>query len=101
MKRSRWTFALSAFALVAGFPNLASAQKPFLYRCADGTELTATFNGMKSARLVIGGRTIVLPIAMSGSGSRYANDRMTFWIKGNSATLTRGAVSTECRTTSP
>ncbi len=84
--------------MLSGFGGMAYSQKSFRYTCEDGTQLTVVFEGMKAARLTIGKRTIVLPIAMSGSGSRYADATMTFWIKGNSAMLTRGAVTTECHT---
>jgi membrane-bound inhibitor of C-type lysozyme len=96
MKNAIVAVIVGIVALSFGRPALA--QKSFLYRCEDGTRLTATFDGMNSVRLEIGGSTIVLPIAMSGSGSRYADDMMTFWIKGNSAMLTRGKITTECQT---
>jgi membrane-bound inhibitor of C-type lysozyme len=84
--------------MLSGLCGLAYAQKSFRYNCDDGTQLIVVFAGMKAARLTIGARTVVLPIAMSGSGSRYADATMTFWIKGDSAMLTRGAVTTECHT---
>lgn len=92
---------LPALVLAFSFVGLAApahAQRSFVYRCQDGTQLTATFVGMKSARLQIGGRTLVLPIGRSGSGSRYVKGDTTFWIKGREATLERGRKSTTCVT---
>lgn len=79
----------------------AQAQRSFVYRCEDGTELTATylrFMQLQAARLVIDGKTIVLPQRRSADGGRYARGGIEFWIKGRSAMLTRQGKTTNCET---
>jgi membrane-bound inhibitor of C-type lysozyme len=73
------------------------------YVCADNTPLTVTFttegSGPGKARLTIAGVSddITLPQVLSADGARYARDDMEFWVKGNSARLTRaGTAATTC-----
>lgn len=94
-----------AIALVAAVLTCsaapAQAQRSFAYRCEDGTELTVAylrFIRLHAARLVIDGKTIVLPQRRSADGGRYARGGIEFWIKGRSARLTRGKQTTECQT---
>lgn len=100
---SRLVFAGFGAMVLATAAPAAFAQSPaFPYRCADGTELTATFskarqrNGSGAVRLQMNGKTVMLPQCRSGFGARYAKGKLTFWIKGNGAVLTRGSRSTEC-----
>ncbi len=74
------------------------------FRCADGATFHATFSsgaGAGSAALAFGGSTgvITLPQVLSADGGRYADGRVELWVKGRSATLTRGGRSTACETT--
>ena len=75
----------------------------FRYTCDDGVQLSVTFSsegsGPGSARLIFAGSsaTIDLPQVLSADGGRYAQNGMEFWIKGNSARLTRsGSAATTC-----
>ncbi len=77
--------------------------KEFHYACSGGTKLTAQFSPPGAAKgrvdlTLAPGRTITLPQAMSADGGRYANKDIEFWIKGDSATLTRGGTSETCST---
>jgi membrane-bound inhibitor of C-type lysozyme len=74
----------------------AQPQKALVYRCDDGTQLTAAFR-FRSAQLQLDGRTVVLTRRIAASGSRYSKRRLSFRIKGRDATLTRGPRSTTCR----
>lgn len=76
------------------------------YRCASGETLIATYNAMESVTLQYQGTSHRLPIAPSGSGSRYAGDGLEWWIKGQAGTLSRladdgsaGQPLQECQTT--
>jgi membrane-bound inhibitor of C-type lysozyme len=75
------------------------------YRCSDGTSVHAVFRGMGqngSVRLTFPGqgRPVTMPQALSADGGRYSKGNMEFWIKGNTARLTRQGAVTECRTDS-
>lgn len=76
------------------------------YRCNDGTRVNATFKnpkrGPSSVVLVFPktGKKMVLPQGMSADGGRYASGTKQFWVKGNSATLTRSGRDVTCRTKS-
>ena len=93
---------LVAAALVAASTD-ASQAATARYQCSGGTRLTANFSppSLKSGRVVlrIAGSpgAIALPQAMSADGGRYADNRMEFWIKGTSATLTSGGRSETCQ----
>jgi membrane-bound inhibitor of C-type lysozyme len=97
MRRLLLAGALSGATLL-GTPASAQPQKAFVYRCADGTQLTVTFPPFRYAQLELDGRTVVLTRRVSASGSRYSKRRLSFWIKGREATLARGRQSTVCRT---
>lgn len=71
------------------------------YTCEDGTTFEAEFNtpasGYGSVELDFDNAAdINLPQVMSGSGARYADANVEFWIKGNSAMLTRNGKTTNC-----
>jgi membrane-bound inhibitor of C-type lysozyme len=73
------------------------------YRCADGTAVRALFRsgvpmGSVQLRFAGRGRTVSLPQVLSADGGRYADGTMEFWIKGNTARLTRAGAVTECKT---
>jgi membrane-bound inhibitor of C-type lysozyme len=74
------------------------------YTCPDGTGLTAQFSPPDAAtgQVVLSfggsGRKLTLPQVLSADGSRYANDKIEFWTKGNSARLTRRGKSETCTT---
>jgi membrane-bound inhibitor of C-type lysozyme len=74
------------------------------YTCPGGAGLTAQFSPSDAATgdVVLSfdgsGRRITLPHVLSADGGRYANDKIEFWIKGNSARLTRRGRSETCTT---
>lgn len=86
-------------ATAAGAAQAATAS----YQCSGGTRLTANFSppGANNSHVVINSSDdgkVTLPQQLSADGGRYANGRMEFWIKGNSATLTRDGRSETCHT---
>jgi membrane-bound inhibitor of C-type lysozyme len=102
MARFAKLFALvSAVATVAfAGPALAAEAR---YRCSDGSKLTAQFSPPDTAKgsvaLTFGtGRALKLPQVRSADGGRYADADIEFWIKGESATLTRKGVKETCST---
>lgn len=96
----KWCVAVTLGLLAAGAAHATEAH----YSCTGGAGLVAQFYPPNTAngRVVItfdgSGSRIVLPQAMSADGGRYAGDGIEFWIKGRSATLTRGSVSETCTT---
>jgi membrane-bound inhibitor of C-type lysozyme len=90
--------AIVATLLACGPTSARQSPKTSVYQCEDGTRLTATFPRFRFAQLEIDGSPVVLTRRISASGSRYSKRRVSFWIKGREATLTRGRQSTTCRT---
>ncbi len=78
-------------ALLTLFATTAHAQVIFAnYQCADGTQAAAAFyKGDNRMRLQFDGHAYALPQRLSGSGARYARSGVSFWIKGQDATLRR------------
>jgi len=70
------------------------------WRCADGSELASTFYATDPpyGRFERGGRRIVAPVAMSGSGARYASpaDRFEYWEHQGEARVTWDGRETTC-----
>ena len=72
------------------------------YSCSRGTKLHAQFSapGVTPGHAVLtfrgSQRRFALPQVVSADGSRYANDKVEFWIKGRGATLTRNGKSQIC-----
>jgi membrane-bound inhibitor of C-type lysozyme len=93
---------LGVLVLLVGPATPAFAIKAS-YTCSAGTRLTADFSrpGVSPGGVVLaisgGSGKITLPQVISADGGRYANDTMEFWIKGRSATLTRGGKSETCQ----
>ena len=69
----------------------AQAQVIFVsYECADGTPVSAAFyKGDNRMRVQFDGHAYALPQRLSASGARYAKSGVSFWIKGQEATLRR------------
>mgnify|MGYP000868860812 CR=1 FL=1 len=60
------------------------------YVCADGTNISAAFyKGDNRMRMQFDGHAYALPQRLSASGARYARGGVSFWIKGQEATLKR------------
>ncbi len=71
--------------------TMAQAQVIFVsYECADGTPVSAAFyRGDNRMRLQFDGHAYALPQRLSASGARYAQSGVSFWVKGQEATLKR------------
>ncbi|WP_245257400.1 MliC family protein [Methylocapsa acidiphila] len=99
---SNWTKLAAAivFGATAGAACATEAQ----YDCSGGAELTAQFSapGAPDGHVVLtfsgSSRSLTLPQVLSADGGRYADGGTEFWIKGKSATLTRGGKSETCVT---
>ncbi|MGD9924832.1 MAG: MliC family protein [Pseudorhodoplanes sp.] len=78
---------------------LARAQTFVSYSCADGTSISgAFFKGERNMRIQMDGRALTLPQRLAASGARYAKAGVSFWIKGQDATLKRPKrKTTTCR----
>jgi len=74
------------------------------YNCLGGTRRTVQFSipDAVTGHVVLtfdrSGRRISVPQVLSAGGGRYADDKMEFWIKGNSARLSRRGKSETCTT---
>lgn len=80
-----------AVAMVMMTANLPAQAQTFVrYLCADGTPVVAAFYPQdKSARIQVDGKALNLPQRLSADGGRYAKGGVSFWIKGQQATLKR------------
>lgn len=68
----------------------------YVYACGDGLRFTARIEGEK-AWLFLPSGTIDLPHVVAASGAKYSDGSVTFWTKGESATLERAnQPRTEC-----
>ena len=77
-----------AALLTASLP--AQAQTFARYLCDDGTPVIAAFyQNDKTARIQVDGKSLALPQRLSADGGRYAKGGVSFWIKGQQATLKR------------
>jgi membrane-bound inhibitor of C-type lysozyme len=88
-----------AFAAMASISAVAPAQgQTYLhYACRGGAEFeVAFFPETRAAFLQIAGKSLNLPKRVSVTGSRYAKDGVTFWFKGDRATLKRAGKTIEC-----
>ncbi|ARP99138.1 MliC family protein [Pseudorhodoplanes sinuspersici] len=80
--------AATAVLMTASLP--AQAQTFVRYLCADGTPVVAAFYPQdRTARIQVDGKALALPQRLSADGGRYAKGGVSFWIKGQQATLKR------------
>ena len=95
----RSALASSLLLVTSLFAVPASAQKFVNYVCDDGTQVTvAFFRAIAKMRMQAGGRSFSLPKRLSASGARYAKGGVSFWIKGQQATLkTPNRKTTTCQ----
>ncbi len=93
-------FLVLFLALLAGAPAQAQQQIFASYACDDGTPLSVVFFPKeKNLRMQMAGKSYSLPQRLSADGGRYAKSGVSFWVKGQQATLKRPKVkSTICRT---
>ena len=82
--------AFIAASLIALCPTPARAQTFVTYSCDDGTPVVVAFiKGERTMRMQLDGKPLALPQRLSASGARYAKAGVSFWIKGQQATLKR------------
>ncbi|MEZ2130862.1 MULTISPECIES: MliC family protein [unclassified Sinorhizobium] len=90
---------LGAILLLSAAPAFAQDQAGVIYRCDDSTTVIASFmSSTNEALITTGGRSFRLPQARSGSGARYTDGSVVFWIKGDDAQLEAAGKSTNCHT---
>lgn len=96
MKRD--VFALAGAVLAMGLaPAFAEDKTGVIYRCDDGKGVTASFvTAPSEVLLTTGGQSFRLPQGLSGSGARYTDGTVVFWIKGDDAQLEAPGRSTSC-----
>ena len=89
--------ALIIMTMLAGGGPLSD----IVYTCEGTVPLLAQFQD-SAVQLIIGKRTMVLPQARSGSGARFSDGKVLFWIKGQEAVFDSGdVVARSCRVTDP
>jgi membrane-bound inhibitor of C-type lysozyme len=94
------TIRIGTVLLLSLFAASAQAQSTFVsYTCADGANVSAAFfKGDNRMRMQLDGKSYALPQRLSASGARYAKSGVSFWIKGQEATLKRPkAPATLCK----
>src|SRR5262245_50282244 len=64
--------------------NVDSQQKWLSFRCPDGQTVMAQFQLPEDqfVNVRFAGRELRLPLAISGSGARYSDGKITFWNRG-------------------
>jgi membrane-bound inhibitor of C-type lysozyme len=86
----------TAAALLPAAP--AQSETYYSYRCENGAEFTVTtFPGTRAAYIQLDGKALTLPKFFSITGTRYRRAGVTFWFRGERATIRRGGVRSECR----
>lgn len=89
--------------LVSGEPategEAAARGKPVRYGCADGVEMRATFpsGSVAAARVSRGDANWTLEQVTSGSGARYSDGKVVFWVKGREAFFEQEDKTVACR----
>lgn len=97
---NRLNFTLVLLLAGCSRPAEESRLPEHTFRCPEGTEFSASFNN-DSVYLQLPNGDVTLPLAISASGARYANDTLVFWEHQGAARVEhRGHVQyVECRTT--
>lgn len=89
-----------AMVRVGGASASADAPEPTNWQCGDLRVGAAFDNVARRVTLTYSGRSRSLPLAVSASGARYADDAGNeFWTKGDSGTLTLDGEKHECTRT--
>jgi len=102
MIRNRITAAgiillLALWIMTGAFTGACYAKNPekaatAVYISPEGERLTASFD-IPAKKVIVerpGKKTRILPLAVSASGARYSDGKMTFWEHQGTATLFRG-----------
>ena len=77
----------------------SAAAATAVYRCGLNVDIFAEYSvDAKSVTVFVQGQTYHLPVAMSGSGSRYSDGTTTLWEhQGQASFETRNASFTACK----
>ncbi len=75
------------FLAATGCSHLASHESTVTYACDSGERPVASYSSPESASLEYRGEKHRLNRARSGSGARYADERIVWWIKGSEASV--------------
>ena len=87
-----------AAAAVLALAGPAHSETYHFYRCENGAQFeVTTFADSRAAYLQLDGKSVTLPKFFSITGTRYRRAGVTFWFRGERATIRRGGVRTECR----
>jgi membrane-bound inhibitor of C-type lysozyme len=102
MRRASGSAAAAALAVMAAGAILptspARSETYYAYRCDNGAQFEVTlFPDTRAAYLQLDGRAMILPKFFSITGARYRKAGVTFWFRGERATIRRGGVRSECR----
>jgi membrane-bound inhibitor of C-type lysozyme len=80
----------------------ARSETYYYYRCENGAEFeVALFPDTRAAYIQLDGKALTLPKFFSITGTRYRRAGITFWFRGERATIRRGGVRSECRRQGP
>lgn len=101
-RRAAWVAALVMLGACAGDEE-PDAAREVGYSCSEGVAMTVVFNPVTRIATVlgVGPKAILLPRRPSGSGFRYATERVELRGKGEDATLTVDGASIACRARAP
>jgi membrane-bound inhibitor of C-type lysozyme len=99
MRRARRAALLLALAVAGAMsPIPARSETYHFYRCENGAEFeVALFSDTRAAYVQLDGKAMTLPRFFSITGTRYRKAGVTFWFRGERATIRRGSVRSECR----
>jgi membrane-bound inhibitor of C-type lysozyme len=102
MRRARGLGSAARIALAVAGAILAAApaeaETYYFYQCENGAQFeVALFPGARAAYVQLDGKAMMLPKFFSITGSRYRKAGVTFWFRGERATIRRGGVRSECR----
>jgi membrane-bound inhibitor of C-type lysozyme len=76
----------------------ARSETYYFYRCENGAQFeVAMFPDARAAYVQLDGKAMTLPKFFSITGTRYRRAGVTFWFRGDRATIRRGGVRSECR----
>lgn len=75
---------LAACAPKDAAPPAEETFTPVTYACAGGVEVRAVYRGDTATVSLPDGKLLTMPHVVSGSGTRYSNDTITWWSKGDS-----------------
>lgn len=90
MSRSILVTLLVLLGAGCACPGARLAKTRFAFDCGDGQVAKVSYaKKAKTMRLEYAGKTYRLPRAVSASGARYSDGRVTFWEKGGTAFIER------------